>query len=797
MKMKKFWFFIFLFFAGVIIALLVFLLTQRPKYSGNIRLNKLSSEVTCYFDSYGIPHIYGKNEEDVYRTLGYLQAQDRLLQMDLVRRASSGRLSEIFGKQTVDIDKFFRMLGISQHAEWSAEEFMKHPDEPWVKNALTFLDGVNDYIINGRQRLECTMLGIPREKYTLKDLFLIVDYMSFNFQLAFRTDHLYSKIEKQWGNNYLYDFGVQTDTVSFISDSAVIRSSIITMNKLDSVFDQLPFKIWSGSNSWAISSARSVSSKVLFENDTHIGIQQPAVWYEAYLECPGLNLYGSFLAGFPFAPIGHTLNHAWGLTILENDDLDFFEEHISATDSTEYLYKGEWLKMKFRNETIHVKDTTDVILNCRSTIHGPVCSDVILEWKGATPLPVSVCWTFLKFPNNLIEVSYRFSKAENMSEFRHAVSMIAAPGLNIIYGDDQDNIAWYAAAKFVERRPGANPHLLQDGSGVDDWMGYMDFTRNPKAENPLIGFVFSANTHPQPDSGVIFPGYYVPEDRAIRINQMIWEKKKFTLEDIQRMNTDVKNPVAAGVAQSMLSALPGTAMLKSQIHERASRILHNWAGDHRLKDVAPVIYYKWLFHTLYYSYEDELGEADFYALLNTYDQKRTLKSFMKNTDSPWWDDQRTKEKESRKDILEKAYFQTIDELIEQLGPDADKWTWEKVHMIEFEHPIGKQKPLDKIFNIGPYPIIGGMETVNNQSFNLNGSGIYKVNLGPALRRTIDLHQPENAYSINPSGQSGNILSSHYDDQAKMYIKGHFRKELMNKAEILKVCKDKLTFRPGL
>jgi penicillin amidase len=134
-------------------------------------------------------------------------------------------------------------------------------------------------------------------------------------------------------------------------------------------------------------------------------------------------------------------------------------------------------------------------------------------------------------------------------------------------------------------------------------------------------------------------------------------------------------------------------------------------------------------------------------------------------------------------------------LIEQLGHNPDKWIWGKVHTIEYEHPLGKQKPLDKIYNIGPYPEMGGMETVNNQSFDLNGKGVYKVNLGPALRRVIDFAEPEKAYSISPSGQSGNFISRHYSNQAKLYISGKYRKEMMNREEIVKVCKDVLYFKP--
>ncbi len=764
---------------------------QKPVYSGTSEMPNLKAEVKVYFDNYGIPHIYGQNEEDVFRFLGYVHAKERLFQMEIVRRVSSGRLSEIFGNKTLETDKFFRMLGINKRAEDAAKQFMLNTDEPWKKSMLAYVDGINHFIETKRRRFEFLLLDIPKEKFTIKDVYLIADFMSYNFQQAFKTDPLMTRINKKWGEKYMTDIGMETKYQAKDTSATILMDSVFT-----SIEDLLPVKIWSGSNSWAISAEKSESGKVLFENDTHIGVQQPAVWYEAHLDCPGFSIYGSFLAGFPFPALGHNLNHAWGLTILENDDLDFYAEYVNPSDTTLIKRNDQWEKISVRNEIIYVKDSAAVILPCRTTSHGPICSDVLPEFAATTSSPVSVCWTLLKFPANLPEVTWNMSHACSLDDFRHAVSALAAPGLNVVYGDAQNNIAWYAAAKIVKRRPDLNPNLILDGSGPDDWLGYYDFSENPQQENPPRGVVLSANNAPSTDSVPFFAGYYTPVDRLVRINQLLHSKKIFSIRDMQKMNTDNINPISEKNAQIMLDGLPAVSKLQSQIHQRAVEILDQWNGSHDLTDIAPVIYYKWLYHVLENTFADELGEQDFQAFLKTHALKCSVHTLLQNDTSLWWDNAKTKDViESKAMILSQSYDSTIVELIKQLGPDPSQWLWKKVHKMKIEHIIGKQKPLDELFNIGPYPAPGGFETVNNQGFDLNSQGEYFVNLAPALRRTLDFATAETGYNISPSGQSGNFMSRNYNNQSKLYLNGNVRKEMLNRKEIENTSNGRLIFTP--
>jgi penicillin amidase len=783
---RKIFLYLFLLVFASLILLYIYFQMQKPVYSGTFEMPKLNAPVTTYMDNYGVPHIYGSTEEDVFRTLGYMHAKERLFQMELLRRATGGRLSEIFGTKTIEVDKFFRTLGFNRKAEVSATEFLSSSDTIIKKNVLAYIDGINQYINTRRKRFEFLLLQIPKEEFTLKDIFLISDFIAFNFQMGFKTDPLMTRIRQKFGDKYLADLGIEPHFQQRDTFDNYQFDSLLT--QIETV---IPVQAWLGSNSWAVSAERSKSGKVLFENDTHIGVQQPAVWYEAHLNAPGFNFYGSFIAGFPFAPIGHSLRHAWGLTIMENDDVDFFAEHISPTDSNVVEIKGQWEAIQSHKEIIHVRDSEDVIINCRTTSHGPIISDVLHEFSGK---PVSLCWTYLKFPNNLPEVVSRMNHSTSMDDFREAVSMLAAPGLNVIYADAENNIAWYAAAKLVMRRPGLNSNVVLDGSGEDDWEGYYDFRANPRIENPTRGVVLSANNPPVLDSTNWIPGYYLPPDRMMRINQFFHSQRTFDLKDMQRMNTDVVNINAPQIVQLMLARIPGTIKLKSQIHERVADILDRWNGSHELTDIGPVIYYKWLYCMLQQTFGDELGEKDLEVFLQTHAEKNAVKPILENASSLWWDNIKTiSKKETETEILTASFDSCVSQLIRQFGPNPDKWQWRKVHTIEIAHPVGQQKPLDEIFNIGPYPVNGGIETVSNYSFTMNEKGEYKVNLSAALRRTLDFADPENAYSISPSGQSGNFMSRYYHDQTKMYIGGRFRKEMMNKHEIETSFSSKLQF----
>ena len=810
-RLRKWMYFTLIALVLVVAATLIFLTSLKPRYNGNLELDGLIGRVEVVFDNYGVPHIYAANEEDAYFALGYVHAQDRLFQMELTRRLASGRMAEVFGEELVPVDAFFRTIGLASHAKRSCEVFLSGDSLPYQRAARAYLKGLNQFIRNGRAPLEFVMLGIPKRDFTTEDLFLASEYMAFNFSMAFRTVPVLSYVREKLGDSYLRDINcsglpgetaipVARDTsADSFKKSGYIFGQLQGMHSRRLVLDRIPIPALTGSNAWLVAPARSESGKVLFGNDTHIAYGQPAVWYEAHLEYPGFSFYGNYLAGFPFAALGHSRHHAWGLTMLLNDDLDFYKVRINPSDSTQYFSADGWKKLMTSREVIPVKGGAEVRLSVREGRHGPLVQHVMPEWKEVTNDAVSLSWTHLKYPNNLIEVTYHLAHAGDMQTFSDVVSRIISPGLNVMYGDTTGNIAWWAAGRFIKRQGAVTPFLLLDGADpTTDPAGYYDFQHNPFNVNPASGYLYSANNQPDSTYGLSwFPGYYVPDDRAKRIVQLFSQKQRFTVQDLQQFSLDTRSPVTPEIASAVIAGIRPEAGNASMQASRALQILSEWDGTHDLEDLAPTIYYKLLFHVMQMAMEDELGKEFFKDLLATHAMKRSFLHFVQNDTSAWWNDVNTKDVvETRNMIFDKAFSKTIQELTAGLGKDPSTWEWGRVHTVEHQHPIGRKKPFNLFFNAGPFAVPGGPEVLNQMGFDLSGDGHYPVKYGPAMRIVLDFSKPEEAFGILPTGQSGNAMSRNYADQANMFNGGKFRKQMMNRSELEHNSTGRLILSPG-
>jgi len=768
---------------------LIYLYSLQPQYSGRLTLAGLQQNVEVIFDAYGIPHIYGQNEQDVYFALGYVHAQERLFQMEMMRRVAAGRLAEILGAKLVKTDKFFRTLGLQEQADLNSALFFKDPSAPWKKAALAYLAGVNRYVEQGDTPLEFRILGIPKEKFTPTDIYLNGALMAFGFAAGFQMDPLVAKVHHKLGWDYLKDWvlgwppSAQKIPVYPANYTAAAGALPFAIHK---IMANLPVSPWIGSNGWVISGKKTKSGNVIFANDTHMAYSQPSVWYEAHLECPGFSFYGNHAAGVPFALIGHNRFAAWGLTMFENDDVDFYKERLNPQNPNQVWFIDHWENLTIRPETIEVKGGQHVNFKVRSSRHGPILNEVDDAVARTQSDPVAVWWIFNQFPTQTIQAFYVLAHSRSIEDARKAASMIDGVGLNVMYGDRQGNVAWWASAKLIKRPDHVNPKLFLDGaSGQDEPLGYYDFSQNPQAENPPTGFVYSANNQPDTLTGKLYPGYYVPEDRARRIVQYLEADTAWSVDATKQMNTDCISTVSTEIAAEILNTLKTDKIRQStSIHKHAYKILQNWNGDHQVTDVAPTVFSMLLSYIMKNTMADELGDDDYAVFNSSHVMKRTLAVIVRNDPSLWWDDIRTQAvKETRQMIFARSFDQTVKALTEQFGPDTATWRWGKVHTLEHGHLLGRQKPLNFLFNVGPFAAMGGNETIANHGYSLNTRGRYPVRFGPAMRIIIDFADIENSLSVNPTGQSGFFLSDHYDDQAALYNSGKFRKQMMHRKEI--------------
>lgn len=784
--------FVLVFIIGIL--LYAYLASLKPRYDGNFALNGLVDSTEVLFDDYGIPHIYAQNEHDAYFALGYAHAQERLFQMEMLRRAASGTLSEVLGADLIDVDKFFRTLGIAQHANESAKIYLSDSTKPFVKAALAYTAGINAFIDEGKLPIEFKLAGIPPSRFNPSDAYLVTGFMAFSFAAAFRTDPLMSRIEK-FGNAYLADLytGHRNDYLSNATTGTTQRQQHEpSLTSIQKIMEKLPVVPWIGSNAWVIAPQKSATGKVMLANDAHIGYSSPSVWYEAHINYPGFSFYGNHLAGFPFGVIGRNDSISWGLTMLEHDDIDFYREQMDSTNPLQYKTPDGFETLKQRKEVIKVKGQSDVVITVNETRHGPLVNNVVKELSDSLST-VSMYWVHTKQPSTLLQATYELAHAKNIDNARSAVSLIASPGVNVLYGDVNGNIAWWTAAKLLKRPKHVNPNFLLDGaSNVDDPLGYYDFTQNPKSENPTNGYVFSANNEPdQLSDSTYYPGYYEPNDRAVHITHFLDSIDKVKLSDMDFLQGDVISWPHARYAKLMCSMIkPG-----NDVSTKAFDILKRWNGSHEVDDNGPVIYYKLLYHTLRLAMEDELDKNDFELFLSSHAFKNSIPYLLNSDTSIWWDNVTTRNLETRNEIVQQAFDISIKELTTQLGSDPLKWYWGKVHTITHTHPFAKNETMESLLNVGTAQAPGGMETIYNNGFKLNGSGEYPVTYGPSMRTVVDFSNSDSSRSVIPTGQSGYFMSKHYKDQFLMHLNCKYRAQLTNEALIRKRCNEKLVLVP--
>jgi penicillin amidase len=774
------------------VSLYVYLQTTKPKYEGEIALKNIAKETTVYFDDFGVPHIYAATQKDAMVALGYVHAQDRLWQMELLRRIAPGKLSELFGTKALKNDQFFSGIGIDENSEKAISQLDKN-SETYIL-AMAYVDGINQYMQEGNTPIEFQLLDVKKEKFTLKDVYNIFGYMSFSFAMAQKTDPLLTDIRDKLGMEYLKDFGIDGSfgTAQLKSYKGKSNDYAEISKSIASLLDNSPIPSFIGSNSWVIGAQKTKNGKVIFANDPHIMFSQPCTWYEAHITTPDYEMYGYYLAGTPFPLLGHNHNYAYGLTMFENDDLDFFQEEENPANSNQYKTVDGYKNYSLRQKIIKVKDSASVTLNIKESIHGPIMNGLLNTLT--TKKPVVMSWIYTQQKNQILEAVHALSHSKKLDDFHKAISLIAAPGLNIMYGDSKNNIAWITSGKLYKLDKSVNGNFIMNGAnGIDDKKEFLDFSKNPYAINPNWNYVYSANNQPEPIDGYLYPGYYLPKDRAQRIDGLLKPKNNWTSADVQKSIIDNTSSTAVSLVAKWTQSVANNSWNANE--KEALKILKKWSGSNNLQDVGPTIYNKWISCYLKNTFQDELGEENFKAFLATHIMKQVIEAQSNNENSLWWDNTATKNKiETKKEILTQSFKEAITNLTKQLGTIETKWTWGKVHTLEHQHPIGKITALRTFFNVGPFEASGSNEVINNMMFFYNDTGIYDVKGGPSTRRVIDFSDVENSVSILPTGQSGNPMSPHYSDQAAMYNKGQFRKMKLNKKEIM-TTSTKLVFKP--
>lgn len=758
--------------------------SKQPLRSGEVSLANLQAPVNVRFDERGVPHIQAQNEIDMYRTLGYVHAQDRLFQMEMVRRLARGELAAILGPKLLDSDRLFRTLGIRAHADAYVAK-MDHNTS--ASKALTaYLDGINQYQNTHPAPLEFDILGIPKRAFTAADTLSVAGYMAYSFAAAFRTEPVLTYVRDQLGIDYLKVFDLAWHPEGVVPP-VLLDDDWRDLNRLAHISQQAltdsGLAQFEGSNAWAVSGSRTASGKPLLAGDPHIGFAVPSVWYEAHLSYPGFELYGHHQALNPLASLGHNLDFGWSITMFQNDDIDLIAEKLNPDNNNQVWYQGRWIELQSRSEQIEVKGEAPVTLTLRRSPHGPIINDALATLAGedAGKTPIAMWWAFLETENPILDAFYQLNRADTLAKARAASQKIHAPGLNIVWANASGDIGWWAAAKLPLRPSGVDPAFILDGSSFEaDKLGFVSFTDNPQEENPTRGYIVSANYQPVPDSGIEVPGYYNLPARGIRLEQRLADNSvQWDLQNSQALQLDTGSGYAQRLLKPLLPIIKATA---SNDEQALVNLLINWDGEHNLNDIAPTIFNQFVYQLSYEAMRDEMGQRFFGTLIRTRVIDFALPRLAEESDSPWWDNRDTTAIEDREETVNVAWQASIKHLQSTLGANTANWKWGAAHTLTHQHPLGQKKPLDKLFNVGQFAAPGGHETPNNLSHKL-GPAPWPVAYGPSTRRLIDFSDPSQSLGINPVGQSGVLFDQHYQDQAERYINGQYIKQHFSEADV--------------
>jgi penicillin amidase len=772
--------------------------SKQPQRGGSLALTGLQARVEVRYDERGVPHIRAGSEADLYRALGYVQAQDRLFQMEMARRLARGELAEILGPKLLDVDRLFRTLGIRANADAYVQRI--DTSSPAYQALLAYLDGVNQFQASHPAPLEFDVLGIARRPFTPQDTLAVAGYLAYSFATALRTEPAMTHIRDKLGPAYLkiFDLAWHADGVDNPGPVAALgQDDWHSLNHIAQVSQQVIDNRWAppleGSNAWALSGRRTASGKPLLAGDPHIGFSAPAVWYEAHLSAPGLELYGHFQPLNPLALLGHNQQFGWSLTMFQNDDMDLVAEKTNPANANQVWYQGRWVDLQTREETISVKGGAPQKLVLRRSPHGPVVTDAFRDSLGTTP--VALWWALLETENPILDAFYALNRADTLDKARAAASQIHAPGLNVVWANAAGDIGWWAAARLPRRPDGVDPTFILDGSTPQaDKPGFYPFTDNPQEENPARGYVVSANHQPRPTHGVAVPGYYHLPDRVQQINGHLRDDTvKWTTTNSQALQLDSQTGYGPRTVQALLPALrdvvtdPGEKVLLEQ--------LAAWDGHHDVGLVAPTLFTQLQYSLAAVAMTDEMGAIQFRNLLGTRALDQALPRLAADASSPWWDDRGTPAVETRTDTLKKVWRHAVDHLGNTFGKDPSQWTWGRAHTLTHNHPLGQQKPLDRLFSIGPFAAPGGREIPNALGSSI-GPAPWAVSYGPSTRRLIDFADASLSLGINPLGQSGVWFDTHYSDQARRYIAGTYVRQWLKPEDVAAHTRSTLVLAPA-
>lgn len=763
-----------------------------PDYNRSASLRGLEQEVRIYRDHNAIPHIYAKSENDLYIAVGYVMAQDRLWQMDLLRRVTLGRLSEVLGERMVGADHLLRALRIPEKSALVLSQM-----EPEQKLAIeAFCLGVNQYIEMHQKTLppEFSILGYKPELWEPFHSVNLIGYMAWDLSGSWGPEIVLYKLKELLDKEKFQELLPDMDyhrTYVYPEKEQAMPETAFSLLEHSAKLSEMGLEVFNGSNSWAVSGSRTKTGAPLFANDMHLAFGAPGIWYQMHQVVEGsLNVRGVVLPGQPLIVVGHNENIAWGMTNLYVDDIDFYLETVDPEKPGHYLFDGTWKEMEVRQEKIAVKGGDTLLRENRFTHRGPVISG----FKNISDQVISMRWTGNEFSNELRSI-YLLNRAGNWDEFRDALSTMTSVSQNVTYADIQGNIGQQTAGGVPLRYGGEGVFVFPGDTSLYDWTGMLPFDALPYVYNPPEGYVSSANNRTVGDNYPHYIGHwYDTSNRIDRIREMLDSRELVDAGYFMEMMNDAKSRLAERVTGSMVEVIGRAENLND--NERAALAgLGSWDYVMGPGSMAAAVFEKFYNVFMKHILQDDMGE-ELYRQFGGPLIRNMFDNVFRNPESKWLDNDRAVARERFEEVVVRSFRESVAWLEENLGRDPKEWQWGRLHQLTISHPLASVAILDRFFGLsrGPFPVGGSFHTINNYAYGFHNP--FEAVHGASQRHIFNLDDWSDNHMIVPTGVSGIPASRYFLNQTADFVNNEYYRLGWTRDEIVSGAKYTAIFVPA-
>lgn len=767
---------------------------------GRRMLAGLAAPVEVIRDRWGIPHIFANSEEDAAAALGWMHAEDRLAQMEVMRRTGAGRLAEEVGPVALPSDRWMRTLGIYRLAEQQYPHLSAR-----TRGVLeAYARGVNAWLTERAGMLppEFMLLGVGPEPWTVTDSLVWMKLMALRLSVDQRNELLRARLAHRlssgqiaalWPEDPQGPTTIAADDIKAMLDDRLLAGTLAAM-------PEPPGMPRGASNAWVLSGGRSANGAAILANDPHLPFALPAPWYLVHIVTPDGTFAGASAPGFPGVILGHNDAIAWGITSSDIDVEDVFVERVDPADSGRYLAPEGPRPFQSREERIAVRGQDPEILPVRVTRHGPVISDLAGLPDGieastgagaADEVVLSLATTALLDDDRTADALLDLARARSVPQFLAATATAVAPQQNVFYADVDGRIGFVSAGRIPARPPGNGWLPVEGWSGDHDWQGFLPFEGQPQLFDPPSGLLVNANNRPVPaDWPYPLAGAWDPGFRAARIDEVLNGEAPRTPADSAALQVDATSLMMRRLLPPMLAGLPPQQNAPAR---RAVELLAAWNGEMRADAVQPLLFAAWVRELVRVLAADKLGPA----FAEYWDYRPLFVANVLAGDAAWCDDTTTPAVESCADALQAALDAALAGLSERLGPDPNVWHWGDVHRLRLENILWSQVPLVGGLLGVRLPVDGGNDTpLRTASRFADPDEPFAAVHGAGFRAVYDLADLAASRFILAGGQSGNPFSSHWTDMVETWMAGSGVKLAGDRATLRREADTRLELLPS-